>query len=358
LTEISYRTYNNETDRKRQRHLFDLSFPETHNTPVASESHYSWKFETFPSAEATPPSFQYIAEDEELVGYYAALPFQYKIGNEIKLCGMVCDVMTHPDRRGRGIFTKIGFFATSDLRTQGVHFTTGYPIRPEVIPGHLKVGWKVTLKLPMYLRLLKVGSVLPKRLKFLAPILNPILSVLQLWTLLPSKNFSYEILTREVFLQLDEYDSFLKEWLGEQRNALVKSRKFIEWRTMAPGSEYFFVVLKFKGKVSGLGLARGTILKGIESLAVLDMMVLKEAQKGSRVIHQGFRKLALKLKKDVVVCMAGSYWARKYKFITSLYLPTPAVFSLIVKKLDESMTDENLFSEDNWHLFWIDTDDL
>ena len=50
-----------------------------------------------------------------MVGYYAAIPYKYNIGETQTDVGMVCDVMTSTKQRGKGIFTKIGRYATEDL---------------------------------------------------------------------------------------------------------------------------------------------------------------------------------------------------------------------------------------------------
>ena len=91
---------------------------------------------------------------------------------------MVCDVMTHPEARGQGVFTKIGRYATEKMKEQKIHFTTGYPIRPEVIPGHIKVGWEKPFQLPLYLRPLKSNDLLKsKGLSVFIPFVNLGLSV-------------------------------------------------------------------------------------------------------------------------------------------------------------------------------------
>ena len=122
--EIVYRPYT-DLDYKNQRKLFELSFPEAIGTPATGDLHYQWKFGSFPSEI---PSYQYVAtEPTELVGYYAAIPYQYQINGltnkMIFTCGMVCDVMTHPDRRGKGIFTKIGHYATDEMKLKNLSFT-------------------------------------------------------------------------------------------------------------------------------------------------------------------------------------------------------------------------------------------
>jgi hypothetical protein len=355
--EIGYRAFNRNTDLNKQRKLFSLSFPETAGQSAGEISHYQWKFESFPYKN---PSYEYVAsEPEELVGYYAALPYHYQINRKEVVCGMVCDVMTHPDRRGKGIFTKIGHYSTNEMKKENLAFTTGYPIRPEVIPGHIKVGWKIVLEMPMYLRLVGVGSLIPKNIKFLAPIINPLVRLLQCWTHFKKAGYEVSTLSRESFLKLEPtlYNNFLHTWLNEQENSLIKSLDFLSWRTNAPHSTYYFLTLKKDQKIVGLSIARPMVLKGVESLAILDFMMLTDHLHASGVLHQYLWKLALGNKKDVIVSMTIPRLAKKYRFFHFLYVKTPAVFSLIIKKLSDNIADEDLFNQNKWHLFWIDSDD-
>ncbi len=344
-----------EQDYAEQRKLFELSFPETAQTSLISNEHYDWKFKSF---AANPPSYQYVATDEQLVGYYAALPYKYKIGSQVLRCGMVCDVMTHPQRRGKGIFTKLGQYATDQMRDEGLDFTSGYPIRPEVIPGHLKVGWQVVVKMPMYLRLLGLRSFLPAALKWTAFFVNPCIRWAQFSSNWKDSNYRCEVLSREVFLKSTAYSEFLQTWLAEQENALIKDLDFLAWRTQAPQTQYHFFVLFAGAKMVGFSLARGVALKGIASFAVLDFMVLKNHLAGAKTLHQHLKKMALERQDDVVVCMATPTWAKKYGFKKNFYFPTPAVFSLIIKKLKDFPESSLLFKKESWHLFWIDSDDL
>jgi hypothetical protein len=116
-------------------------------------------------------------------------------------------------------------------------------------------------------------------------------------------------------------------------------------------------LLKKDQKIIGLSIARPTTLKGVESLAILDFMVLKEHLHASGVLHEGLWKLARDNEKDVIVSMTIPRWAKTYRFFHFLYFKTPAVFSLIIKKLSDNIVDEDLFNQNKWHLFWIDSDD-
>ena len=158
--ELTFHKFEYQKNLSQQRDLFKDCFPETNGDMIQSTDHYLWKFHTFPN---DVHSWEYSANlGAEMVGYYAAIPYRYKIGEAQSNVGMVCDVMTSSKQRGKGIFTKIGLFSTSDLANH-VPFTIGYPIRKEVIPGHLKVGWKIAFPMPLYIKFLKTDSLLKSK---------------------------------------------------------------------------------------------------------------------------------------------------------------------------------------------------
>jgi hypothetical protein len=51
-------------------------------------------------------------------------------------------------------------------------------------------------------------------------------------------------------------------------------------------------------------------------------------------------------------------WAGKYGLGSMGYLKSPFVFSLIVRKLNETLGDSLLYEADRWHTMWIGSDDL
>lgn len=358
--DIAYRDYADACDHAGQRHLFRLSFPEVVGTDVEGDAHYRWKFGGYPSPV---PYHAYVAEEgDTLVGFYAAIPYRYQIDGIPQVAGMVCDVMTHPEWRGRGVFTGIGRYSLQRLADEGIAFTMGYPIRPEVLPGHLKVGWKVVQQMPMYLRPVGTGSLLPGWLRPLSHVADPLLRTVQGWIGKPGKGYRTVIVTRAEFLaSLDRdatYADFLATWLAEQPNALIKDGAFLEWRTGAPGTEYHFACLYKGNTLVGLSLARPTVLKDVRTLAVLDFMVLASHVAASKALHQVLLGLAVQQRLDVVACMMSTRWAKRYRLRSCLYVRTPYVFSLIAKRIGPDLRDESIYDESRWHLGWIDSDDL
>ena len=54
----------------------------------------------------------------------------------------------------------------------------------------------------------------------------------------------------------------------------------------------------------------------------------------------------------------GRNWAKKYNFFINGFFRTPYKFTFIINQLNQSLNPEQLFNEENWHLMWIDSDNL
>lgn len=358
--DIVYKNFPYLEEHAQQRTLFSAAFPENIGTSIETGAHYTWKFHSFP---ANPHSYEYGAyADKELVGYYAAIPYSYRINGQLTNCGMVCDVMTHPKMQGKGIFTGIGRYAMGDLQDKGIDFTSGYPIRPEVIPGHLKVGWKIVFNLPMYIKLLRSDAVLrSKKIGFAAPLVNLGLSISDPFLkILNKKNRGYTctVMSRDVFLEMEGYDTFFEKWKTQQQNVLIKTKGFLRWRTGAPQTEYQFIVIKKNDVIAAVSITRFVVLKGIPSVAILDLMVLNEELESLGHLHEALMGIASNHKAEAVITMMSRGWAEKYKLSRMGFLKSPFEFSLIIKKLNPDMDDAVLFDETKWHLMWVDSDDL
>lgn len=337
------------------RKLFSESFPETNNKVSSSLKHYDWKFRQCP---ASPASYEYVARNEiGLLGYYAALPYRYKVGDDEALCGMVCDVMTSPGARGQGVFTKLGHYATASLKDVSVDFVTGFPIRPEVIPGHLKVGWKIVDDLPIYIKICRFRSLID------LPILNPIF-----WLADALNSFCYFLLyaysSRDVafrvelddLLKDEQYEIFRKKWQTEQMNCLIKNAPFLKWRTSAPGTEYNIFVQRNSNDIVAIAVLRETQLRGIPSLAILDLM--KVGCANLQPLHSAIHKFAKTRKVALIATMISRRWAKRYQLIPNGFIRTHLVFKLIVKNLSSRFSDEKVYTANRWHTMWIDSDDL
>jgi hypothetical protein len=358
--DVALRPFDASSGLKDQRSLFRDCFHETIGQPAELDRHYLWKFHGFP---ARPPSYEYgawLADD--MIGYYAAIPYPYRIGGQTRTSGMVCDVMTGTRARGKGVFARLGAYALEQLKSAGLDFVTGYPIRPEVLPGHLKVGWKIVQTMPIFIKVLRTDALCKlRRLGLLsapgnagAAAINFLLSLGS-----PGNEYTSQTMTVDEFLAEEAYTAFLQEWMKGIPNALVKDKEFLKWRLGAPALDYrAFIVRDTSRALVAVCVARHAVLEKIPSLALLDLMVLPGHRRSFRLIDRDLRRYAAQTGSEVIATMIHPAWARHYGLGAMGYLKSPHVFSLIVKKLSATVDDASLFTSGRWHTMWIDSDDL
>lgn len=360
---MEFKSFDKRVHLAEQRQLFIDCFPENEGGSSSTEAHYQWKFH---SLSQNPASYEYATwYQNRLVAYYAALPFKYKVNNEVMTCAMVCDVMTSTTMRGKGVFTKLGHYATDALNDGGLDFCSGYPIRPEVLPGHLKVGWKVAFELPMYIKLLRSNGLLKtKKMGFFSPVINFLLQVyhvsLNIFTRSES-SLQLKTFSKSEFNQIQGYEAFFNAWQHSIPHVLIKDAAFMDWRLNAPGADYQIVTLYEQEALLALVVVRKTVMENISCLAILDVMIKPGYDNETKLLgrlHKELVKLALNVGAEALVLMLSKYWAKRYRLIKHGFLKSPYIFKLIIKQLSSRSQDENFLAEKNWHLMWIDSDDL
>lgn len=354
--ELSFSQFNYEDNLDKQRKLFIDCFPETKGDEIQSKEHYMWKFHSAPNLIQ---SWEFAAfYNNEITGYYAAIPYKYNIGKRIAVVGMVCDVMTSSLHRGKGIFTKMGKYSTQELSNK-VPFTIGFPIRKEVIPGHIKVGWNIPFSMPLYIKFIRLDSLLKnKNLKFLIPFAN--IAIKTYNYLISSKISSkYSVNIKTDIREIDGYESFTKEWSESVPNSLVKDMPFTVWRYGAPKRVYKFLsITNIEGKLVGFVSFRNILKEGIPSYGILDYMVLPGFKDCHGIINKAITESAKRDNVEAILVMMSKTSALNYKLLRNGYFKSPFSFKLIIKNLTSEFSDEQLFNEKNWHLMWVDTDDL
>jgi hypothetical protein len=356
---IEFGEFDQATGLEQQRRLFNDAFPEHEGRGAASSEHYRWKFH---SAPGEPHSYEYEAREAgELLGYYAAIPYRYSVDGRAMTAGMVCDVMTNSAARGRGIFTQLGEYSLTRLAASELDFVTGYPIRPEVMGGHLRVGWKVAFELPMYLRPLRADAILAsRRLTAFAPIANVGLRLIGALLSLSrgAEGYVGETGSPEELLDRPELIAFLRRWSDSIENHLVKTPEFLAWRLGAPGTSYEVFQVRRAGAIVALAIGRVATLQGIPSLALLDLMVLDDEQAALPALYREIDRAARRSRVEAIVMMMSRHRAARHRLLRFGFLRSPFAFKLIIRSISDSLDAESISAEAGWHLMWIDSDDL
>ena len=356
---MEFAKFSQEERLAEQRELFEDAFPENKGLAPASVEAYRWKFHGFP---AEPQSYEYMAsENGEMLGYYAAIPYAYRIAGRQRRVGMACDVMTHSRARGKGVFTKLGEYSLAQMKAAGVDFMTGYPIRPEVMGGHMRVGWKVAFELPMYLRPLRTNAILASRgLGWLAPVANIGAGVYQAALAARQKGGPYRARTGSPSKLLADpgFGAFVDRWSGSVPNHLLKTPEFYAWRLGAPDTSYQAFIVHRDGQLVASAIAREDELHEIPSFALLDLMVAPGEQAALPALYASIDQEARRRGAEALVTMMSRHSAKQYRLARYGFLKSPFTFKLIVRSLNDELPIDRLTNEADWHLMWIDSDDL
>lgn len=359
---VNFEKFDFTTKLESQRALFKECFPENNGTLVESVEHYLWKFQ---SLNEQVHSYEYSAHlGNELVGYYAAIPYIYKWNSACLNAAMVCDVMTGVNARGKGVFTKLGIYSTNQFKKAGFDFSTGYPIRKEVIPGHLKAGWEVLFDLPMYGRFIKFDSYLKKKrlsllafpLNFLWKTYTSILKLIHYQKEL--KKLTIEYYKQDQIHTIQGFEDFIESWNLEIPIGLIKDINFLRWRLGAPEKEYNILIMRDENKIIGYSITRCIEKEDVPCLGILDFYVLKHYAFSAGKLNQFIINDAVSKGVELILVMMSSIYYRNYQFKKMGYLKTPFNFSFIVKIFNKELDWTFLKNKNNWHLMWIDSDDL
>ncbi len=342
------------------QHLFKDCFPETAGASIETPEHYLWKYGAGGKAG---PAFEFGAyEGAHLVGYYGSLPFTYHVSGSSCIAGMVCDVMTDSRMRGKGIFTMQGRYATERMAQEGVAFVTGYPIRPSVLPGHIKVGWKVAFELPVYFKLLDPTTLLaPRGLRSLIPVLRPLCTMYQAAArgLAPRDEKAVcRQYTPEEFFALPEYQSFHEAWSSQYVIYLIRTPDFFRWRLSAPTTSYRIMALFHGRELTGMAVVRNSTINNLYVTAVVDLMILSERASAAGALHREVEEFARQSRTGGVVIMATGPDAARWHLYRFGFVKSPVKFKLILKWLSKAPVPAAFWQPQAWHLSWADTDNL
>jgi len=149
-----------EADLPRLRELFAATFGQNR-----AQAYDRWRFIDTPYGLA--PTI--VADDgEKLAGSYTIWPTLLNIGGEVVRGGQSMDTMTHPEYRGKGLFTKLAIACFDQLAKDGYEALYGFP-NANSYPGFIKrLNWDHVGDVPHWSRLITPLADMPAPLPALS----------------------------------------------------------------------------------------------------------------------------------------------------------------------------------------------
>lgn len=117
---------------------------------------FAWKHDENPFG--TSPAWV-ATLDDRIIGLRIWLRWEFEAGARRWTAVRAVDTATHPDARGRGVFTRLTMHGVEQLRDEGVDFVFNTP-NEKSRPGYLKMGWEQLGTLPTAVRFSGPSSML------------------------------------------------------------------------------------------------------------------------------------------------------------------------------------------------------
>lgn len=357
--ELNFSEFNENILYDSRKKLFEESYPNTRGKIIATYKHYNWKFNCFPN---NPSSYEYVSIlKNEIVGYYSSLPFNYTINKKNYPVALVCDVMTSPNLRRKGIFTNLSVYSLDKMKRNNLNFTMGYPTDVNVLNAHKKVGWKNHFDLYLYFKPLKLDNIFKKlKINFLTHFLNRPLKIYNyLSSSLIFKNTYLNVKKNNLnqFLNISGLDEFFSEFSKKYIITLDKSKKFLSWRFSMPGNNYDFYTVHKKNKILGYAVTQKKIRLGVPVLQIIDLIAIQNKNKTIRSLIKYIQSEAEKKGLDAIVFMSNQNVFKDYNLSKLLFFKSPFKFLFATKNLTYKVTNNIISDNKNWHLTFINYDD-
>ena len=242
------------------------------------------------------------------------------------------DTVTHPDWRGKGIFSRLTTTLLEDVQARGISFVFNTP-NASSMPGYLKMGWKIVTKLPIWVRPLK-----PFRMAF---------------RVLGKRGSNTEAnATNSASHQIpDEVDLMkcLENFRGEGRIHTNRTKEYFCWRYVeVPGFQYHWKH-RSNGDASAMIVFRNRMRKSLQELSISELLVSSEGEKGKSLGMHLLKETLKESDADYAVAIAADNSPeqgvlRKCGFIRFRNIGP----SLTVRKLNDLESEMDLLDWSNW----------
>jgi len=231
---------------------------------IFNRDFWSWQNKGHPLKKSSI----WVVEDDngkEIIGQYINWPVLIKINDRELLGGITIDLLIDALHRSKGLFSVLGEQAKMDLDSVGMHFQITFPRREHVHNSFMKkLKWIKIGKLPFLVKMLLVERLQHRICSIFA---SRQLSGVKDSIRQPhnDKSHSGKTITFKILDKLPEdIDNVWDIAKNEHQIAVVRDRKYLEWR-------YF---LKPNGGYSVIAVYNDNVLGGIIVLKIKKMFSL------------------------------------------------------------------------------------
>lgn len=277
---------------------------------------WSWKHEDNPFG----PSPVLVAEAEgRLVGLRAFLRWRWQSGATAVPAVRAVDTATHPDWRGRGLFSALTRRLLNRVAAEGTAFVFNTPNRASGA-GYRKMGWQTLGRAPLLIRpLAPVSAALRLIRRGGGAVQRPEAPDLSAFTRATA-------LSRTPFLD-DLLDARLR---GRQdpRYSTPVDRHYLRWRYGSPPGLEYRALWREGGSVPAAVIFHGRRRNRLREVMVTEILT-PPGPEGHREAASLLRELAARVGADYLLAVASPRTAERQMLLRSGFFPLPGAGPIV-----------------------------
>jgi len=293
----------NATDRPAILDLIATSYDRENRSP--SPDYWHWKHEENPFGVS--PCL--VAESNgHLVGVRVFLRWNWYSETRCIRTARAVDTATHPDWRGKGVFSRLTMRLVEQMQQEGVSFIYNTP-NGESMPGYLKMGWAPVTRIPLWIRptrVVELAGRMVRGTRASAPVLD-------------------EFGTAAQVMNDPRLPAFLADITpDDERYHTAHTAGYLRWRYRdVPGISYC-ARLETAGDAGALVIARGRIRGRLREVTISELLVTPSTR-GTRIAGALLSELLRTADSDYVAACAPSGTAARQVLTRAGFLPVPGI---------------------------------
>ncbi len=269
------RTYR-EGDEEKIYELYKAVYPEQKYDKNHWMEQWRWMYERNTAGKA----WIWLAEDDDiLVGQYPLIFMNIKLENKALKITQNIDVMTHPDYRHQGIFSKIESRALDEAGSNGVTITIGVPNKA-AYPGHIKSGWFDVIRMKVMFKPLNWNNIIRTIIHnvFLSKFCAIIVSLVDnMFYSAQQPRKAENVTITQVSSFNNRIDEFWSTVSNQYKIMVVRDRDYLNWRYCdVTGADYSIYIAEKARKICGYVVLKYINKQQIKVGIVFDILAQSE----------------------------------------------------------------------------------
>ena len=295
----------------------------------------------------------------------AAVVKTVKIGQEYHPAAHFMDVMTHPDYRRRGLFTRLVRRTTAAVTEQGAAIGYSFP-NESSFPGFVaKTDWPHVGSLSLFMKPVNAEALLGERVgnpalrNGLAFLLRPGLAL----ACRESRHGRAAGVSVRRLVSFDQrFDAFWEQVANDYEVILRRDSRHLNWRyVQRPSVEYAVYAAEEGDRIAGFIVVRTRRMFGMNLGLIVELLTLNRDQRVAQALVAQSARHLVGVGADAITCVMFDHQPysqalRREGFLRVPEKLLPRRFYFVARANQDDPNLRKVLDRRNWFLTWGDND--